>query len=46
MFLFKVYYGDKIGIRIEGTEIVLFEEQMSNKEWQYLLEVATGIEDK
>jgi hypothetical protein len=46
MFLFKVYYGDKIGIRISNTNIVLFEEQMSNKEWQYLLEVAKGIEDK
>lgn len=46
MFLTTVYFGDKIGVRVLNTEIVLFEEQMSDKEWNYLLEVARGDLDE
>jgi hypothetical protein len=37
VLLVKVYYHNKIGIRIFGTNVVLFEGNMTREDWEFLL---------
>ena len=38
--LVMVYYHNKIGVRIFGTNLVFFEGDLPKSQWEYLLEKA------